>query len=97
MKDVILIANAGSSSLKISVFEIKDKKIKDNGHTSTVDDLPPNNHKVMQLWKFLTKVIVMSYVISDGSRNGCIMLCIASRMVHHAPRQSNGDDRSSGT
>ncbi|WP_341788435.1 MULTISPECIES: acetate/propionate family kinase [unclassified Rickettsia] len=29
MKDVILIANAGSSSLKISVFETKDTKIKD--------------------------------------------------------------------
>jgi len=29
MKNVILIANAGSSSLKISIFEIQDKKIKD--------------------------------------------------------------------
>ncbi len=29
MKDVILIANAGSSSLKISIFEVQDKKIKD--------------------------------------------------------------------
>lgn len=29
MKDVILIANAGSSSLKISIFEIQNKKVKD--------------------------------------------------------------------
>lgn len=29
MKDVILIANAGSSSLKISIFEIQDRKIRD--------------------------------------------------------------------
>lgn len=30
MKNVILIANAGSSSLKISIFEIQNKKVKDN-------------------------------------------------------------------
>ncbi len=29
MKNVILIANAGSSSLKISIFEIQNKKVKD--------------------------------------------------------------------
>ncbi len=29
MKNVILIANAGSSSLKVSIFEIQNKKVKD--------------------------------------------------------------------
>ncbi len=29
MKNVILIANAGSSSLKISIFEIQNEKVKD--------------------------------------------------------------------
>ncbi len=29
MKNVILIANVGSSSLKISIFEIQNKKVKD--------------------------------------------------------------------
>ncbi len=29
MKNVILIANAGSSSLKIFIFEIQNKKVKD--------------------------------------------------------------------
>lgn len=44
MKNVILIANAGSSSLKISVFEIKDKKIKDKIYNIFLEK---NNTKIV--------------------------------------------------
>ncbi|AAU03514.1 acetate/propionate family kinase [Rickettsia typhi] len=44
MKDVILIANAGSSSLKISIFGIQNKKVKDKIYNIFLEK---NNNKIL--------------------------------------------------
>lgn len=44
MKDVILIANAGSSSLKISIFEIQNKKVKDKIYNIILEK---NDNKIL--------------------------------------------------